>query len=116
MHAVAYDPVDMTTPPHPRSRRVANLATLLLISASAVLALVAGAKAIAAKDDPVSYGAFATGLSVVVIGLQAWYTRRASEAAEQALAHTRATIEVAERTSLEAAAHVWTLAPRRSSL
>jgi hypothetical protein len=85
-------------------RRLANAVTLVLILAAASLAVAAAILALVANsNEAVRYGATAAGLSVVVIGLQAWETRRASEAAERALHQSQAAIVVSEQTALEAA-------------
>ena len=87
-----------------RRRKLVNAATAGLILIAATLAIIAAILAVrASSNDAVRYGAAAAGLSVVVIGLQAWETRRASEAADRALQHAQASIAVSERTALEAA-------------
>jgi hypothetical protein len=87
-----------------RRRGIANTATALLITTAAALAIAAVIMALIANaSDAVRFGAAAAGLSVVVIGIQAWETRRASEAAQRALQHAEANLGVSERTALEAA-------------
>jgi hypothetical protein len=59
--------------------------------------------ALRASSDPAAFGVVATALSVVVIALQAWYTRRATEAAEGTLQEGLAALATAEQTALEVA-------------
>jgi len=67
------------------------------------LALATAGLAIAGVSDALKLGTAATAITVVVIGFQAWETRRSAEVAQAALHKTDDAIKVSDRLAIESA-------------